>query len=33
MMSVPDLIINAKRLSRLGVAWWEAATARTLSLT
>jgi hypothetical protein len=33
MMSVPDLIINAKRLSRLGVAWWDAATARTLSLT
>jgi hypothetical protein len=32
MMSVPDLIIDA-RLPRLGVAWWEAAAARALSLT
>jgi hypothetical protein len=32
MRSVPDLIIDA-RLPRLGVAWWEAAAARALSLT
>ena len=32
MMSVPDLIIDAKR-PRLGLAWWEAAAARALSLT
>jgi hypothetical protein len=32
MMSVPDLIIDVT-LSRLGLAWWDAATARTLSLT
>jgi hypothetical protein len=32
MMSVPDLIIDAKR-PRLGLAWWEAAVARALPLT
>jgi hypothetical protein len=32
MMSVPNLIIDA-RLPRLGRAWWDAATARALSLT
>jgi hypothetical protein len=32
IMSVPDLLIDARR-PRLGVAWWEAATARALSLT
>jgi hypothetical protein len=32
MMSVPDLIIDARR-PRLGLAWWEAVAARALSLT
>jgi hypothetical protein len=32
MMPVPDLLIDARR-PRLGLAWWEAAAARALSLT
>jgi hypothetical protein len=32
MMSVPDLLIDARR-PRLGVAWWDVATAQTLALT
>jgi hypothetical protein len=31
-MSLPDLLLDARR-PRLGIAWWEAATAQTLSLT
>ena len=32
MMSMPDLLLDARR-PRLGIAWWEAATVRALSLT
>ena len=32
MRSVPDLLIDARRLPRLGLAWWDVATAQTLAL-
>jgi hypothetical protein len=32
MIAMPDLLLDASR-PRLGLAWWEAATARTLALT
>jgi hypothetical protein len=32
MMSLPDLLLDARR-PRLGIAWWEAVTTQTLSLT